>query len=347
MHKQKIYYTFDMTQPFLYLPRIIKKERKAYKHIKNNKNMKNILFSIIITGASVTGFAQTWDFESWTGTEPTGWISANELMILPPNPQSAFQETVAANVHGGTKALKLVSVNLTNNPGNALPNPIGLAAPGQLVSFVPKFGAPFTSRPASVDFWYMYTPAANDTAEFLVFLWNSTTGDTLGAGYWRTGAAASSYTSQGVPITYNPLFSSQFPDSMALTFSSTKLFNSNYTFCPNCGTAGSTLWLDDITFNGSNGVNERPSSEGVTLFPNPAKESINISVDALTDAFSVTAYDATGRIISTTSLSSSNNNMNRKSAVITTSEFSSGLYSYCINDKNGTALRAGTFNVVR
>jgi len=311
--------------------------------------MKKIFLSIIATGVSVCAFAQTptWDFESWTtagAVEPTGWISANELILLG-NPQSAFKETVAANVHGGANALKLVSVTLTNNPGNALPNPIGLAAPGKLVSLVPKFGTPFTGRPATVDFWYKYTPAANDTAEFVVFLWNSTTGDTLGLGYWKTGTASSSYAAQSVAIAYNPTFSSQFPDSMALTFSSTRLFTANYTFCPNCGKPGSTLWVDDITFNGSNGINEKLTSDGITLFPNPANQFVNISVDALAGAFSVTAFDATGRAVSTTALSTSN--MNTKSAVINTSALSTGLYSYSVNDKNGTFLRAGKFSVAK
>ncbi|TAL63357.1 MAG: T9SS type A sorting domain-containing protein [Bacteroidetes bacterium] len=309
--------------------------------------MKKLLLSAVISSASFCVFAQTpmWDFESWTGTEPTGWISENELMIIG-NPQSAFEETAPANVHGGAKAMRLLSVTMTS-PVAGLPNPIGLAAPGKLVSFAPKFGMPYTSRPATVDFWYKYTPAANDTAEFLITLWNSTTDDTLGFGYWKTGATVNSYAFQSVAIMYNPAFSAELPDSMAITFSSTKLFNVNNTMCLNCGKAGSTLWVDDISFSGLNTINENLSAEGVTLFPNPAKEFINISVDELTDAYSVTAYDATGRIISTTPLSLTTNGMKMKSGRINTSVLSSGLYSYCVVDKSGASLRTGKFNVVR
>ena len=308
--------------------------------------MKKLLLSVIISGTSLCTFAQTtWDFEAWNGNEPQGWISENELMVLI-NPQSAFQETTPANVHGGTKALKLVSVTMTN-PVAGLPNPIGLAAPGKLVGFQPKFGMAYTARPAFAEFWYMYAPATGDSAEFLLALWNSTTGDTLGFAYWKIGAAQSTYASQSVAITYDPTYASELPDSMGLTFSSTKLFNANYTFCTNCGKAGSTLWVDDITFSGWNGINEHLSSEGVTLFPNPAKDFVNISVDALNDAYAVNAYDVTGRLISITPLSLLNNGMNRKSAVVNTSALSSGIYSYCVTDKNGTALRAGKFSVAR
>lgn len=307
--------------------------------------MKKLLLSLFISGTSICTFAQTtWDFEgTWNGTEPQGWISENELMILG-NPQSAFEETTPANVHGGSKALRLLSVTMTS-PVTGLPNPIGLAAPGKLVGFAPKFGMPYTARPAFVEFWYMYTPAANDTMEFLMFLWNSTTKDTLGFAYWKAGAAVSTYASQSVAITYNPTYASELPDSMALTFSSTKLFNANYTFCTNCGKAGSTLWVDDITFSGWNGMNEHLSAEGVTVFPNPAKDFINIAVDALNEAYAVNAYDVTGRLIGTTPLSLSNNGMNRRSGVINTSALSSGVYAYYVVDKAGSALRAGKFSV--
>lgn len=303
--------------------------------------MKKLLLSIIVTGTSFCASAQapTWDFESWTGNEPTGWISENELMLAG-NPQSAFQETNPAHVHGGTSALRLVSVTMTV-PVAGLPNPIGLAAPGKLVAFVPKFGMAYSARPATVEFWSKYTPATSDSAEFLISLWNSTTGDTLGFGYWKIGAASTAYTQQSIAITYDPTFASQLPDSMGLTFSSTKLLNPNYTMCLNCGKAGSTLWVDDITFSGWNGINEHLSSQGVTVFPNPATDHVNIAVDALNEAFAVHAFDLTGRQVGTASLSLATNGMNRRSGVINTSALSSGLYSYSVVDKNGTALRAG------
>ena len=308
--------------------------------------MIKLLLATIISGASFCAFAQAcWDFESWTGTEPSGWISANELMLLPGNPQSAFQDTNAVNVHGGKKALKLVSVTMTSAVAG-LPNPIGLAAPGRLVSFAPKFGMPFTGRPATVDFWYKYTPTAGDSAEFLIFLRNSVTHDTLGFGHWTHGAAVTGYTLQTVPITYNPAYSTELPDSMALTFSASKLFNANYTMCLTCGKAGSILWVDDITFNGWNGINEHPSSEGMSLYPNPASDHITISAD-VNDAFAIRAFDVTGKLVATAPLALSNSAINRKSGVLNTSDLSAGMYSYSVLDKNGVALRAGKFSVVK
>ena len=313
--------------------------------------MKKLVFTVLISGSVVYAFSQTTtDFETWTGSgasiEPTGWISANALTLLPGNPQSVSQATSPDN-HGGTYAMKISSVLMTNPlTPTTVPNPIGLAATGVLSGSALKFGYPFTARPASVDFWYKYSPAAPDTAEFLALLWNSATGDTLAFGYWSTAASVASYMQQSVPLTYDPAFSSEYPDSIALTFSSTRLFTASFAFCTTCGKAGSNLWVDDIGFTGWNGVSEHPGSRGVSVFPNPASDFVNISVDAVNDAYSVNAFDNTGRIISTTALSA-RNSMTRKSGVINTSGFSAGLYSFAIMDKNGAAIRAGKFNVVR
>ena len=310
--------------------------------------MKKILLSVAIASASICAFAQspTWDFEAWTGNEPTGWISENEVMILG-NPQSVFK-AVAPDVHGGVNAMQITSVTMTS-PVSGLPNPIGLAAPGKLVSFVPKFGTPYTGRPASVDFWYKYTPAANDTAEFLLLLWNSGTHDTLAVGYWNTGAVQSTYASQTINLTYNPAFATEFPDSMGLTFSSTKVFTkvaNTYSMCTTCGLAGSNLWVDDISFNGWNGINEHPSSNNMILFPNPANDFVNVIAD-VNEATSIIAYDVTGRMVASTSLVQKLNGMNRKEGVINTSNLSTGLYSYSVLDKSGNILRAGKFNIAR
>ncbi|MBI3501808.1 MAG: T9SS type A sorting domain-containing protein [Bacteroidetes bacterium] len=316
--------------------------------------MKNILLSFLFSGA-IYASAQTvtWDFDTpaWTGSgtgiEPSGWISENEITLLG-NPQSVFQAT-SPDVHGGTYAMKLLSVTMTNNPGNSLPNPIGLAAPGKLVSFVPKFGMQYTARPASVSFWYKYAPAAGDTAQFLIALWNSTTHDTIASGFWPTGTTVTNYVNQTVTLIYNPAFSTEFPDSMGLTFSSTKLFNkvgNTYVMCMNCGMAGSTLWVDDISFNGWNGINEHTASNDITLFPNPATDIVTIIAD-VNEAYSVNAYDMTGRKISSAIFTQSMNAMNRKETHISTSKFPSGIYSYTVLDKNGNALCEGKFNVIK
>lgn len=318
--------------------------------------MKKILLSLFISGATVCSFAQpTMDFDTpspgWTGSganiEPIGgWISANALTGFG-DPQSVFQAT-APDIHQGTYAMKITSVTLALNPApTTLPSPIGLAATGGLVGTALKFGSPFSVRPTSISFWYKYTPVTNDTAAFFMVLWNSTNHDTVGTGFWKTGATVGSYTQQTVTLVYNPTYSSVTPDSMALMFSSTRLFNSNYKFCLNCGQAGSILWVDDINIPGWSGVNETEMSKGVSVFPNPAHDFTTITVENVNEASLVEVFDIAGRLITTIPFSEFSNALNKKSAIIPTQGMSAGFYSLSIYDKNKHILRSAQLNVIK
>lgn len=309
--------------------------------------MKKALLSVIITGASIAAFAQqpTLDFEGWNGTganeQPNGWITGNTLVspFLLGNTQSTFKAT-SPDVHGGAYAMKIVTVDLVTNPdpGN-IADPIGFAATGSLVGTTLKAGFPYTARPAFAEFWYKYAPTGLDTASFFMYLtkWNGTSADTVAWAYWETSAAQSSYTQQTVTLNY--VSSTLFPDSAGVFFSATG------PGCLTCGKIGSTVWVDDFSLSGWNGVNEHPSSNGVILFPNPAGEFVNISVDT-DDATTVVAYDAMGRIVASAPLSESTSALNKKSGTLNTSGLSSGVYSYSLVDAKGAPLRAGTFSVV-
>jgi hypothetical protein len=114
-----------------------------------------------------------------------------------------------------------------------------------------------------------------------------------------------------------------------------------------CGVAGSTLWVDDITFTGWNGVNESISSMSITVYPNPASDIVQIAVDALKEAETVNVYDVMGKMVYRVHLSGAGNGMNRKMGKIDATNLTVGLYLYSVMDKNGRMLRAGNFSVVR
>ena len=325
--------------------------------------MKKIFLSLSISGAFTYASAQstTLDFETWSGaganTAPSGWVSENAA-VLPPlynNPQSLFQAT-SPDIHGGANAMKIISVKMVKNPApGKLPDPIGLAATG-IVNLSPPglvFGYEYAARPNTVAFWYKYAPSGVDSAGFFVALtkWNTATSkrDTIAIATWNTNATVSTFSQMTLTLTY---LLPSIPDSAALIFSSTALINANYSLCMTCGKAGSTLWVDDITFNGWNGVYEYPGSEGVILYPNPvrmdsygANNIINVSVDG-NDAVSAIVYDATGRVVASSSLFEPSG-LNRKGGTINTSSLSSGMYSYSIIDKSSRALRSGKFSVLK
>jgi len=316
--------------------------------------MKKILLSALFCGASLLSFAQpTKNFEVWnpnsgSAMEPDGWVSANALTAIPGNPQSVYKDSSA--VPEGKYAMKIVSVTVPKTLGAPIPNPIGLAATGSIKNNTQlKIGFPYSARPSSMDFSYKYSPVAGgDTAACFVYLWNGISKDTIGAGLWKTSTTNTvTYTTHNLPIIYDPAMSGITPDSMAIVFSSTRLFKSDTTFCTNCGKAGSTLWVDDIILNFPSNINDKNvSNQGVILYPNPAVDYIYISVDT-EDAYAVNVYDITGKQVRSLVMQESQNGFNKKAATISTANLSNGLYSYTITDKDGNALRAGKLNIAR
>lgn len=328
------------------------------------KNFLSLLVSF--TGIMIVSAQPSTGFETWTTNgnnggftnvpeEPTGWISENQLAtpFTSGNDTSVWKAS-GANAHSGLYAMEIRTVNVTNNPvPSEIPNPSGIAFTGKIQVTLSPFsikifkGYASTARPDSADFWYMYQPMPNDSAvcNVIVSKWNtvSNSQDTIATGSFPITTAAASYTYASFGLTYNPAFNSfTTPDTIFIYFSATCWATLN------CGTVGSTLWVDDFAFSGTNGsgISELSSSSDVMIYPNPATNHVNVIAD-VNEASSVIAYDATGRMVSSAVLSQTVNGANRKSGVMTTSHLSSGLYSYSIIDKNKSILRCGKFNIVK
>lgn len=316
--------------------------------------MKKFLLYLSFSLSFTISYSQpTFDFESWTtmnnGTiavpeEPSGWVTENQLVsILSPGNDSSIFKVSGTEAHGGLYAMKIKTVKVNNDPTSGqIPNPAGVAYTGKVQISPVKLinGFPYTGRPASCDFWYKYSPITGDSASGSVIFtkWNGTKTDTIGWGGVVIKNAVTGYIQANFSVTYSDL--TTFPDTMIVAFSATCW--ANYT----CGKIGSTLWVDDVTFSGWNGINEHASSNDIILFPNPANDFANIIAD-VNDASAVIVYDVTARIVSSSMLSQSKAGMNRKEGTINTSGLSRGLYCYSVIDKSGIILRAGKFNVVR
>jgi hypothetical protein len=253
--------------------------------------------------------------------------------------------------HGGSYAMKIKTVNVSNNPlpPGSIPNPAGIAFTGKVnisgFTATVKQGYAYTSRPANADFWYKYSPVGSDSAVCLVILskWNTSINakDTLATGFFMIKSAASSYTHATFSLIYNLAFPGNIqPDTMFVYFSATCWATLS------CGTTGSTLWVDDFAFSGWNGIMEFPASSGVTVHPNPAIDYTTISVEEK-NAEKVFVFDVTGRRITTIPLYTTMAGFNRKTAILNTTYFPAGMYSYIITDSEGASLKKGKLSIVR
>lgn len=100
------------------------------------------------------------------------------------------------------------------------------------------------------------------------------------------------------------------------------------------GAVKSVQWLQSLPVTG---INELASSVNVNVFPNPAENELNITIDG-SKTESVQIVDITGRLINTYAVE--NNHV-----VINTSDFANGIYTYSIIGKENAVINHGKFAI--
>jgi len=259
--------------------------------------MKSI-FTFLTIFATTVAFAQipSADFESWstpagqTYENPTGWGTSNDVGAQLGVALTNVTKETGAPISGATSVkMNTVSLGFVNVAGVALTGSISY---GSGLSF--SGGFPFTTRPGSLTGKMKYNAGATTDSSFIyaiLFKWNTATlsRDTIGAGILITSTFATPV-DFAMPINYVSGITAN-PDSALILFSSSKGF---------AGSAGSTLWIDDLQFDFVEGVNSL-NNNIISSFPNPASDIINLN--SVPGQFSVaTIYDIYGREVSTVSV---------------------------------------------
>lgn len=256
--------------------------------------MKKIILFFALTSISTISLIAQQDslkngsFEKWSVIsgayeDPDFFYSLNFLV------QFGFDETTlkSTDAHSGSFAAKLVSKSSSFG-----------AIPGLLCSnfmfdqngnpVFEKNLIPFNSRPIALEFYFKYFPQVGDSAlsQIVLTKWNSTLSkrDTIGLANWAFADSVNSYTKAWLKFNY---LSTEIPDSMGFIFvSSFDGFNP---------IVGSILFLDDLqfTYNGV-GLNEITDQEKIIVYPNPAKDFIQIINSNENSILRI--YDLTGKL---------------------------------------------------
>lgn len=177
---------------------------------------KLFIYTCVILASSMGSLiAQTnLNFENWSGNEPNGWTTSNEITQASGGDQTVFRET--ANPGEGSSSVRLVTGSCPDCPnfeipgfppfpGISIPLPNPLGGGIQLGSFLEP-GIPYTQRPISVDFRYKANPMNNDAGGIHVTLtrYNASTDDDdiIGEGYFEANATVTEWTNMNIPIVY-------------------------------------------------------------------------------------------------------------------------------------------------
>ena len=266
-------------------------------------------------------------FENWAvDYTPDNWITVDGLFGGAIG--HTFKDTV--DKVQGNASLKIVSDSIPGIPAAGVV--FGLASLGT-GSYVPGnnpsfYGIPFTYRPDTLFFSYKYTTPGADTAALQILL-SKAGGIVLGGGINLD--TTSLWTNVYIPLTSN--YSSQnTPDTLILQFYSSS----------NHPVKGSTLHIDRIRFGyvQPSAVNNITEEIGVSVYPNPASNILNITSDKNIAGYTVEILDVTGKLVSKQILETS-------SASMSLSAVSNGTYVCKITDKQNNVVHENKFNIAK
>ncbi|MCB9169933.1 MAG: hypothetical protein H6597_07595 [Flavobacteriales bacterium] len=216
------------------------------------------------------------DMEQWTDivtNDPTDWTTYNGWLAY--YGETPAEQSTDANT--GAYSLKLSSLQVN---GGFLP---GIVTNGQLGGQGPYGGIPYTAMPTMLDGALRYVPNGTDSAAIAALFYAN--GVLVGAGVVPIVQPYPFWTDFSMPVTFN-----QAPDTMLLVIYSGD-------------SAGSSIWVDDLSFQGISVGLAGNNEEGPVVFPNPVDDLLH--VNGIPDG-TVVLRNTQGRIVRRTRSSAMN-----------------------------------------
>jgi hypothetical protein len=306
------------------------------KQIYMKKIFTQLFIACLVSSGAFAQLTNT-SFETWqnysgvnifsapfSGEYPTGWQTTDSIVQYGTGPHTAVRELT--DICNGSNSVKLTSGSALGNlvPG-ALTNG-KITGPATITG-----GSPYTLRTAFLNGCYKYVPTGTDTGRVTALLskWNGLTRDTIAFAYDAPSSVPTMIPFQ-IPFVYR---SANSPDTLLIMFASGRGVGAT--------TAGSYMVVDNVSLSGTVGVNENVLVKNIHIFPQPAQNELNISVE-LSQNTSMTyeVADITGKRIIT-------GKMETSSTKIDISSLSRGNYFIALHDETGAVLYTSRFSVAK
>lgn len=297
--------------------------------------MKKSLLTILIGISGTIASGQTQppniDFEDWETLngpisnqyeEPSGWSSSNECTAL----INQFAVTKSSDAHSGNYSVRMETFSAL--AGTVRAN--GIITTAQMICLAngggQEGGISYTQEfPDSLVGWYKYAPANQDSAYIQVMFLANNDQDTVC--FTRKDLfAATDWTRFSVPLCENAL--NNTAEVLSLFFSSSWGDGAQ-------GEAevGSVLFVDDIEFIQTVGIDEAESERTWSVYPNPVIGELNVQVLQGEEA-TIEIIDVTGKLVKKEKVNESNQKVDLNSLV-------TGIYLYQIRSEQNEILRTG------
>lgn len=218
--------------------------------------MRNLFFlCLVILILSVSGaLAQIPNagFETWTGTEPDGWVTSNTIL--------GNTITKSSTAHSGSSSARGEVIPITT----AVIQPVLQSGPGGA-------GFAFTERAAVFTGYYQFYPVGGDRFAINVILYVGGSGGTpVAIAAAALPTTVSSWTQFSVPFDY---LTGDTPDICIIQIQIVGPVSTPH--------SGSYFLLDDLSLSGTTGVAESATSQPLTFqlrqnYPNPFNPATTI-----------------------------------------------------------------------
>lgn len=252
--------------------------------------MKKIIYSIIVLVATAAiSSAQTIPnagFENWTtvGTynNPDSWGNLNSKTAA----AAVFTCEKGTPGYAGSSYLKVTSRTVTGMgvvPGKAVCGVI------DTTTYLPVSGMAFTGRPAYLKgYWqHMIYGSSQGYIDVKLTRWDAGTNTRVQVASAHTilSGMAMSWAAFTIPMSYTD---SNAPDTCVITLSASGTAPTNLDY----------LWVDALTFFGTQGINEYDLNTKISLYPNPSTDRLVLDLASLNEQkVSVSIIDMTGNIV--------------------------------------------------
>jgi hypothetical protein len=285
---------------------------------------KNILTIIIGCCLSASVFAQIPNngFENWTSmgsySDPDNWDQLNSMT----SSMSVYTCTKGTPGNPGTSYLKLVTKNVS---GMGIMPGVAVSGVIDMVTFKPKSGFAYSSRPQKLTGNWQYMASGSDAGFVAIYLTKWNTGmmmrDTIAMAVQNLSGMAMSWAAFNINLTY---MSGANPDSAMIVLSASGA----------TPVANSYLYVDNLAFSGSvTGIAENTiNAANLSIFPNPSNEKVVLDYTLKsTENVVIKITDVTGKVVKELKPNAVIGNNKQE---LNTSNFSQGIYTITIQGNN-------------